>query len=68
MRPLRAWARPGALRFAPALSAPGRALCAEHGIEVEYHFLSGYHPDWIEEKSGEDRAALQRRHMLETVR
>jgi hypothetical protein len=27
-----------------------------------------YHPDWIEEKSKEERAALQRRHMLETVR
>ena len=34
---------------------------------VEYHFLSGYHPEWIGEKTAEERAALQRGHMLETV-
>jgi len=34
---------------------------------VEYHFLSGYHPEWIKEKSAEKKAASQRRHMLETV-
>ncbi len=34
---------------------------------VEYHFLSGYHPEWIDEKTAEQRAALQRRHMLDTV-
>jgi hypothetical protein len=39
----------------------------EEQCPIEYHFLSGYHPDWIEEKSKEERAALQRRHMLETV-
>jgi predicted DCC family thiol-disulfide oxidoreductase YuxK len=35
VRLLRAWARPGALRFAPALSAPGRTLCARHGLDPE---------------------------------
>ena len=31
----------------------------EEQCPVEYHFLSGYHPNWIEEKSREERAALQ---------
>ena len=35
VRQLRRWARPGALRFAPALSAPGRALCRERGLDPE---------------------------------
>jgi hypothetical protein len=39
----------------------------DHKCPVEYHFLSGYHPEWIKEKSAEERAASQRRHMLETV-
>jgi hypothetical protein len=34
---------------------------------VEYHFLSGYHPEWVGAKTAEQRAELQRRHMLETV-
>jgi hypothetical protein len=34
---------------------------------IEYHFLSGYHPEWIKKKSAEQQTALQRRHMLETV-
>lgn len=35
VRLMRGWARPGALRFAPALSPPGRMLCREHGIDPE---------------------------------
>jgi predicted DCC family thiol-disulfide oxidoreductase YuxK len=35
VRLLRGWVRPGALRFAPALSPPGRELCRQHGIEPE---------------------------------
>jgi predicted DCC family thiol-disulfide oxidoreductase YuxK len=35
VRLLRDWARPGALRFAPALSGPGRALCRAHGLDPE---------------------------------
>jgi endo-1,4-beta-xylanase len=34
---------------------------------VEYHFLSGYHPEWINEKSPEEMTKSQRHHMLETV-
>jgi hypothetical protein len=37
------------------------------GCPIEYHFLSGYHPEWIKEKLPEEQARLQRRHMLETV-
>lgn len=33
VRFLRARARPGELRFAPALSAPGRRLCAAQGLD-----------------------------------
>ena len=33
VRFMRRWARPGALRFAPALSPPGRELCARHGLD-----------------------------------
>ena len=39
-----------------------------HECSIEYHFLSGYHPAWITEKSAEEKALLQRRHMLETVK
>jgi predicted DCC family thiol-disulfide oxidoreductase YuxK len=35
VRLLRGRERPGALRYAPALSAPGRKLCAERGIDPE---------------------------------
>jgi len=35
---------------------------------VEYHFLAGYHPKWIAEKSDEDKARLQKAHMLRTVK
>jgi predicted DCC family thiol-disulfide oxidoreductase YuxK len=35
VRFMRRWARPGALRFATALSPPGRELCARHGLDPE---------------------------------
>lgn len=35
VRLLRQWMRPGALRFAPALSPPGRALLERIGIDPE---------------------------------
>lgn len=35
VRRLRAWRRERALRFAPALSPPGRALLAGHGLDPE---------------------------------
>lgn len=41
-------------------------LNTEH-CPIEYHFLSGYHPEWVKEKTDEEKAALQRRHMLEAV-
>lgn len=35
VRLLRGWRREGALRFAPALSPPGRSLLAGHGLDPE---------------------------------
>lgn len=35
VRLLRRWRREGALRFAPALSPPGRALLGAHGLDPE---------------------------------
>lgn len=35
VRFLRRRARPGSLRFAPALSRPGRRLCAEAGLKAD---------------------------------
>lgn len=34
-------------------------LCDEHGVALEYHFLTGYHPDWLEQLPEEERAACQ---------
>lgn len=34
-------------------------LCDEHGVALEYHFLTGYHPEWLAELPEEERAACQ---------
>ena len=34
-------------------------LCDEHGVTLEYHFLTGYHPDWLEALPEAERAACQ---------
>lgn len=34
-------------------------LCEAHGVTLEYHFLTGYHPDWLEGLPEEDRGACQ---------
>lgn len=34
---------------------------------IEYHFLTGYHPKWLAEKTDQEKTRLQKSHMLETV-
>jgi len=34
-------------------------LCDEHGVTLEYHFLTGYHPEWLKTLPEEERAACQ---------
>ncbi len=34
---------------------------------VEYHFLAGYHPKWLADKTDAEKAASQEAHMLRTV-
>lgn len=34
-------------------------LCARHGVVLEYHFLTGYHPAWLAGLPEEERARCQ---------
>jgi endo-1,4-beta-xylanase len=42
-------------------------LCAKHGIVLEYHFLTGYHPDWLDELPDDEKACTQKEFALEAV-
>lgn len=41
--------------------------CRSHGIRVEFHFLSGYHPRWLRYMPVNEQAALFLRHATELV-
>jgi GH35 family endo-1,4-beta-xylanase len=39
----------------------------ERDLPLELHFLTGYHPEWLNEKSDEEKAKLQQEHALRTI-
>jgi len=39
----------------------------EQRCPIEFHFLTGYHPEWLKEKSPEEKARLQRAHSLAMI-
>lgn len=41
--------------------------CARHGIEMEFHYLSGIAPSWMIRKTPAQQAELFRKHALEVV-
>lgn len=42
-------------------------LCEKNGMTAEFHFLSGYHPDWLEKVPDAEKAGLQKAHALRTI-
>jgi hypothetical protein len=42
--------------------------CAQRGVEMEFHFLSGYHPAWLRRKPAAEQAAAYLDHSLDLVR
>jgi len=41
--------------------------CHRNGIEIEYHFVCGYEPAWLREKSREEQQAALMRHASDLI-
>lgn len=41
--------------------------CHEHGIEIEFHFVSGYEPRWLRDKSRDEQQAALMRHAEDLI-